>query len=103
MENRWEREEIDLGNIEVGRSYRVKFRSRGKLDIRDIKSSCGCAEAYYSSDAGELVIDYVPQDHSLLEERGMYFAQKYIVVNYVGGDQDILEFSGNVKKADRVK
>ena len=67
MDN-WEFNSVELGDLQIGHSYTVKFYYTGegtvKLNAKNkqvISKDCGCYNGVYHPDEKTLVVNYVPK------------------------------------------
>ena len=54
----WEDTSKHIGNVSVGDTREVRFKSLYELDVKDIKTSCGCTSAKYDKTNKELIVTY---------------------------------------------
>lgn len=49
MEKQWDKTEVNLGYVQPGRTYKVKFLKIGNKKIMKTLTSCGCTTAQISN------------------------------------------------------
>lgn len=94
----WKVEQINIGNLKVGRKQIIRFEATEELkEISRLHSSCGCSKPNYDKKTRTLNVSYTPDKvpHQL-KNQGWYKSSKFITVSYKDGTKDVLRFTAKV-------
>jgi len=72
----WEKEEINIGDVEVGEKYTVTFKYNGDLSVLKISTSCGCTVPKIENN--KVVVIYTPKPGKTYP----YECKRYIFINH---------------------
>lgn len=94
----WNKEDINLGKIAEKSNHNIEFTYVGDIEVKAIKTSCGCTNAEFDSNTGVLSVNYnagsVPKH---LEYKGEFVTKKQIRVETTEGVH-LLSFRATIKK-----
>ncbi len=97
--NVWKTESVNLGDIEYNKRYIIIFECNEILDIKSLRSSCGCSKPRYDKVNNRIIVTYNPKAiPARLVKRGYYITTKFIYVKLNNNIEYKLSFTATVHK-----
>lgn len=96
---KWKNKNKNIGDIRGTSKKVIEFTATQDLDIRTLRSDCGCTKPVYNSKKRKLKVIFTPNSFpEHLKHLSVYKTTKYIYIEYNNGEKDVLSFSANILK-----
>ncbi|MGL6108267.1 MAG: hypothetical protein ACRC0V_07765 [Fusobacteriaceae bacterium] len=93
----WNTLEINIGNVEQGKTYPIKYEYFGSKKIINVRVSCGCSKPDYNEKEKILTVNYTPKDVPYhLKDLGKYQPTQTYVVVYEDDTTEELKLTATV-------